>query len=190
MCKDKRIVGLRIDGGDDCFADFLDERRLLFSIERAPIAGRDSSANITAAISACKSIITQKTNARQNTHTLHHNNFNCGFFVRVGIFFDEIVVKKSRVNAAAFERLLKIRIPRKTLKEYMKTIAPTDHSSQLTSYLLLEVLRGNDAEAACCPRSTGRHTEERHREAKIDTRQLCSLLSAAKESCKKLRTSN
>ena len=116
MCEHKRLVGLRSDRGDYCFADFLDERRLLFTIERLPIAGSDSGVHIIAVISACNLIITQKTNARQNTLALLHYNFNCGQFAYVDISFVEIVVEKSRVNAAAFERLLKSRIPRKTLK--------------------------------------------------------------------------
>ena len=114
--QNKRQFGLRSDGGVDCYADFLHERRLLFSIERALRARSDSFTNITAATTAYISIITQKTYARQNTLALHHNNLNCGFFVRVGIFFIEIVVEKSRVNAAAFECFLKNWIPLKTLK--------------------------------------------------------------------------
>ena len=180
LCKDKRLVGLRCDGGDDFFADFLDERRFFFSIERAPFARSFSSANITAAISACNSIITHKTNARLNTHTLHHNNFNCGLFVRVGIFFVEVVVEKSSVNAVAFERLLKNRIPRKTLKEYIKTIASAEHGLLLPSLLLLGAPHDNDSVAERCLRLTGRHTEECHREAKIDKRRIFLLSATSK----------
>ena len=112
MRKDKRLVGFSSDSGGDCFANFLDKRRLFFFIEQTPSVGNIASAAIAAAISACNSIITQKAGARQNTLALLDHILYCGCFVRIGVCFVEIVVEKRRVYAAAFERLLKIRIPR------------------------------------------------------------------------------